>query len=480
MTTLLLHTTVALMSLAASFDLRSWPIETGEAAYVFAAQGDGVNRAALYVLEDKLLRILDVSGAPGKESSRKLFDDVSMVDVFDLDGDTQGELLMLAGNTLYCAELFGAQANEAPRVLFHMDNAIVPSTSKTYPSVLAMLYDNRMLLALPGRDALEIRTLRGEMVETFPWPDVDRHQIGFDSPGFAFTSNPPMLGGPDAVEVRINRFIEYQAALPMELNAASTETRGMMSLHEPVSVDASFAQWPWLPLYVVKTPQEGRILYQQDDGDTKVRIWRLVKEEKGNGDVRVGSERRYPGTLIDLDDAHPDFNGDGIVDLLLWRAPEPGVSMDSITRAVTSGTWPLTMTIHLFNPKGERHDAAAAFRLDCRVPVFWFLGPTGDAPVHCLNLDDLNGDRRSDLGCLTGPSEYSIWLTGSKGIAIHPDYVAKLSTPVLSMACRADFGGKGLVSVVLRGEKEVYVLTPGEDARMSPPDPNEPVNVTKP
>jgi hypothetical protein len=193
--------------------------------------------------------------------------------------------------------------------------------------------------------------------------------------------------------------------------------------------------------------------------DTLIRVQHGADESPPR-QVKVGPERRYPGRLILPDADLPDFNGDGYVDLLLWSTPEPGTSLDALTKVVAVATWPLRITAHLFSPDKGRYEPKVAGHTFCRLPVPWFLTFESGTPLRNCVLADFDGDGRTDCAWSTTPDSFSIWLY-KDGLRAKPDFHSAFPEAISRVEFQADLDGQGRTAVGLRGSSNLYLISAG-------------------
>ena len=94
------------------------------------------------------------------------------------------------------------------------------------------------------------------------------------------------------------------------------------------------------------------------------------------------------------------------------------------------------------------------------VPVSWYLNGETETPMKHLFLNDINGDGRTDLGCLTAANTVAFWLARKEGIDGDPDFEHSFDQPIQGVALESDLEGAGYTTVALRTSGALYVLRP--------------------
>jgi len=444
-------TIAILLCLAALFDVKTLPLATPD-AHVFLAQADRDAQADVFVLEKNAVTIF--FSMDGNTRSLDLPENTTALDVADLDNDGQTELVVVCGERLVAIPI---AEGGVPRDLFILRTQLADSSSAPYPFVLAIEHDGRTLLALPCEETFELRTPAGLLVSAWPLGENAPLRASYGVPFRAWTVEPPRLAGRDALEGGVSRTFAFEPHLPPELIGASLTARAFRRATPMQIRDAGQLEpdsWPWFPL-MGDGQGDIRVLYAVKGpgmGDTLVRI------QGYDGKSLAGPERRYPGQLIVLDDGAPDFNRDGYADLLLWNAPDPGISVGEITKLVSAGAWQTHLSVHLFSPEKGRYEPVAASRISCDAPLAWFLSPEEAGPLrHCV-LRDFDGDGRTDFACATAPNRFCVWTFSAEGFVVKPSYEHVFSEAIVEMAFKADLVGKGRTSLGIRTEHMLHVL----------------------
>ncbi len=449
-----------MLCLSALFDVKTIPLHTPD-SHVFLAHADRDTQADVFVLEKGALNVF--SSLHDTVRTIPLPDGTTAVDIADLDNDGQTELVAICGDRILSIRL-DAEGTPVPHDLFSLHTQLAdresgsPSSNATpYPFVLTILRDGKTLLALPCAETFELRAPDGTVVNTYPIGENAPRRASFGAPFRAWTSEPPRLGAHDSIEGGVSRTVAFEPDLPDELEGTPVHARSFRHGTPSQTRDAALLDqesWPWFPL-MIDGRDDMRVLHAQAEPgfrDTVVRIQGYA------GKSVTSPERRYPGRLVALEDDLPDFNHDRYADLLLWNAPDPGMSVGAATRVIAAGTWPVSLSAHLFSPEKGRYEPVAASRVTCAAPIAWFLTPEESGPVrHCI-LRDFDGDGRTDLACATAPNRFVVWRYTESGFSLTPDYDHSFPESIVATAFKADLAGKGKTSLGLRTEHALYIL----------------------
>ena len=447
----------------ALFSLHTIPVEQPDAQCFFAQAGEG-GRVDLLVLDGHRLAVHP--GALAQASlSVELDPESSAVDVADLDGDGRPDLVVVAGDRVLKYSLEPSASRE-PRVLFSAHSLLACATEQPCPHVLVAARGGRPLIVLPTAENLELRAPSGEMVESHPTGMDAAHRVSFGQPFSALPVQPPRLGVPGALEMRIIQTAAFVPQLPEGLappNPAGAALFGGSAAQAAVAARKDSAEsWPWFRLRPTAQQDDERVFYAYDPGgarETLVRVRRALPPTAGHGrELKLSGVQRYPGLAVPCTAAVPDFNGDGHADLLLWNTAAPVPTVGAVTRALTGGYWSVRLTVHLFEPAAGRYSPVPSAVIPLQVPVAWLLSDPGMPPVRHLVLDEFNGNDRTDLLCAVAPDKLAVWVSVPSGMRPDPHQVVQLPGPVQRVELRGDLDGDGRTSVVFRAPGAFHVL----------------------
>ncbi len=447
----------------ALFSVQTIPVEQPD-AQCFFAEADGRGGVDLVVIDGHRLAVYP--GAYAEETlSVQLDPECSAVDIDDIDGDGQPELIAVAGDRVLKYSMEPAASRE-PQVLFTAHSQLSAAAPRPYPHVLVVARGGRPLIVLPAAENLELRAPSGELVESHPIGLDAAHRVSFGQPFSALPVQPPRQGSPGALELRIIQTAAFVPDLPEGLappDAAGTPQSGGSAAQAAVAAKKDPPEsWPWFRLHPTAQMDDERVFFAYDpDGarETLVRVRRALPPVAGHGrELKLSSPQRYPGMAIPCATNVPDFNGDGYADLLLWNAAAPVPTVGAVTRALTEGYWSVRLTVHLFDPASGRYSPVPSVVIPLQVPVAWFLADPGGPPVRHLVLDEFNGNDRTDLLCAVAPDKLAVWVSVPSGIRPDPHQIIQLPGPVQRVELRGDLDGDGRTSLVLSGSKAFYVL----------------------
>ena len=458
-----------LIASAFVFDVRHIPL-ADPAAPVFVAHADADKNADVFVLTGNNLSAYSVA-QERPPISAVLADGTSGFDVADIDEDALSEVVAVRGDNIMSYKLVPAGAAPVVKTLFVQRNQLSAPAVKPFPYVMVVRYDDletgieTPALALPCENTFEFRRFSGAVFASYPIGSELSHRISYGSPFSAASVDPPQAGPPASIEAEVNRVIAFEPELPDGLLPTAAQPLGY---RRGTLLQASNASgkgpdsWPWFPLKTDGATAQ-RALYALAGADRRdsvvcVREANSERVDLSGKNVTVGPERRYPGILCVLPDDLPDFNGDGFVDLLLWQAPEPGLSVDSLTRVVLGPKWTVNLTVHLFNPQKNRFEPLPASHVAVTIPVEWFLSVTGSGPLRHAVLRDFNGDGRTDLGCATSQNEWAAWLFGEEGFPAKPDFAQRFEEPLKGVESRTALDGGPSTAIGLRTRTALHVL----------------------
>lgn len=407
--------------------VQSIPVDNVSAEGLFVA-ADADNVPELMVIDQHTVKIY-VGDRAAADVTLQLPEGTSAVDVFDIDQDGEGELLAVHGAKVLAYEL---RNGAAPRELFSIETPLSVPRPQPFPYAMAVPWNGTVAIALPRAASIELRALNGAPVETFPTQSADAGGINYGRPLSVRSVEPPQAGGPNTLELRVSMIHDVAPDLPEAVAPGITAAPGRPGTlsHAREAALGDPAHWPWFPLNAAA--DSPRVLYALEPPefrDTLIRI-RPAAGAEASGEDKTW---RYPGALMPYGDTRlPDFNGDGFVDLLLWKAPVPGASLDALTRAATGGSWPLTTTVHLYDPQKGRFTPRPASPIKHHVAVSWFVTTEQGSPLRHVVFEDFNGDGMSDFGCSAAPDQFSLWWH-TDGFSQAPDFTHTFPAPLTKL-----------------------------------------------
>jgi len=388
----------------------------------------------------------------------------SAFDVVDIDLDGTRDLITITGDRVVAYPLHPDGAAVEPRILAEVETLLSGSAPQPFPYVLAIEYEGAPALALPTSSALQVRDADGQLFAAFPaMPAASNARAG--APLLAWSERPPRMSGQDALELRVNALIERTIELPEGWTPVAPRPPTQGAGHRLGPATDHPSAWAWFPL---QPGQAGarRVHFAVSDAgnrDTVIRIEPPRDSESQAARDALGPDRHYPGNLIMPEHGHwPDIDGDGYTDLVLWTAPEPGLSVEALTRMLAGRDWPLRVTVHLFDATNNRYTARPAARIEVRVPLTWFFGAGFEVPLRHVTMADLDGDGRTDLGFSAARSRFQIRLgAGSDGFG-PPALDLVADTPFTGIPVLTPGTGQDPALVGIRTDSVLYLIRSAE------------------
>ena len=452
------------------FDVSSVPVKDEEQQAYFAVVD--ANRTADLCVQNG--RDLHIRLDNGKEHMFVLPEGVSAYDIYDIDGDSRSEVIAIRGGQVLAFDpLLVSGEQSTGRLLFEANSLYAMEMAEPSPQVLVKTFQQKLTLLLPQPDSLTVYTLDGTILDRFfDLPDVPRVFDEFMSD----TGFRPEVEPREVSWTYVSQDSKLIPGLPPELQPPDVPfaipVDGLDYLNEK-----EFLSFPYRSSTGKYSGSWDRVIVSEDSN--RIQYANLRNDENGNTlvfmvDVPLvagkqdwsgaegGPVRRYPGRLstrpvsgaFSILAVRPDFDGDGFMDLILWDAPKPGMSVESIMRTVVSRSWPLRLTIHTYSPDKQRFEPKPAYAINYKVPITWFLE---SGPFRNFSLADFDGDGKTDLALSTDEKEYRVWLAAS-GFSRDPDWIHTFPEPIEETLQTAELSGDGRHSILLRGEKNLYLL----------------------
>ena len=450
---------------ANSFEVVEIPL-SHPGATVFVADADNDSIPDIFVIDGRTIVVASLwSKFDGWRIP--LEENTTAVDVADIDGDGTMDVITVAGDSIFRYRLELDRKEPDPQKLFSLATSLSAGNRSAFPLVMAVEKQGRTVLALPTKSALEYRTIQGELIEAVSLESDSFFSKGLGAPFSVSSVTPRRVAPPDGIEFEVSEVSGSSRVSGPPRLAEDTGARGQrrgtpFRLRRAADEEPAF--WPWFSLSSGSARDE-RVLYALAPPaftDTFIRMWR--PERSGGGDVAaldgIASKRRYPGKLIVPPRGAwlPDFNGDGYTDLLLWKAPAPGASLNALVRAAEIGTWKIELTAHLYSPRKGAYEGRPAARLVCRIPLIWFISPEFGLPLRNFVLRDFDGDGRTDVAFSTDARNFSLWLFKG-GFDETPNYTAEFPEPIEFVDQDIDLHHQGKRAVILRSASALYAMS---------------------
>lgn len=425
---------------------------THSGASAFSARVDADARADIVIVDGSILTAHFGAGAPEPFKIR-LPEGVSAIDIVPLETPGENILVAVSGRRVLRYNLPPAEGQGMPVTIVERSNRLESPSATPFPFVLGVPYEGRNVLALPRENALELWSFTGKKLASYPAAGSGEHELFSASAtvqegGIAFQISSVAAQSPDfPTDTAVNEYPhEFKQPQGNVMRAAD-------ALHQSPVI------WPWFPLQP-DVPDSARVLYAiAEPGDTVVRM-RAHGGTENEGDLAsyASPKRKYPGAPLFARERLPDFNGDGYTDLLLWKSPLPGTSVDSLARTINGGTWQVRITAHLYSQERGLYEPQPGGKIETRVPIPWFVHREAGAPLRNLVLADLNGDGYDDVAFTPTARTFCIWLY-ENGFRADPDYSATLNSKISRVELVTEPGANDMRAVLLRGESAFYLLS---------------------
>jgi hypothetical protein len=435
------------------------PLSREGAPGLFCLQGGNVH---VYSLEE--------GGAP------RIFvlpEGTTAVDAFDLNGDGAVEIIVIAGRRVMrmvvAAGSSPAGVPAEPQELFRASSQFAEAESQPFLHVLGVIWQGQRVLGIPDEESYTLYGARGEIVATWPIGSETRPQTAMGRPFAASVAAVSTMGPPGALEMRLRREIAIQPALPEALPIAPPVVIGKTTAPAAyVNEGENYLYWPAFGLATTETatgqPEELRraqVLHAFDMARGPRTVVRLQTPGRtgDSGAYRVEPEMHYPGLRVGAEFSAPDFNRDGLADLLLWRDAGPVSATSRLSKSLVTGTRTIRMAAHSFDPKRRRFSPEPDSHFSVEVPAGWAAGGSHTPPLRHVLVADINGDGATDFAMATGEAAYAVWLYGEEGFGGAPDWHHTFSAPLEELLFHGKFGGNG-EGFALRTRDYVYTLLP--------------------
>ncbi|MEX2015019.1 MAG: hypothetical protein WD873_00185 [Candidatus Hydrogenedentales bacterium] len=450
--------------LAAGF--QQTEMDGSDSAQLFVAPLDDQGNRAIFLADSAQLLIFM---PPDYDAPMRyaLPAETAYLDVADVDGDGQTEVIIVAGQDVYTA----APAAQLPLQRLAQLPAAAPSPTRgPIPTYIAHRANGGVVLRVPARDGYQelpllpdaaTPALQDSEVQAAGQPTTETTAPSAADPGAVdhafspaaavelFAVTPPQTAPPDGVEYVMHPYGGLAAA-PLA-DAPQYQRSGTVAQARDAA-DLPPEDWPWF--YLQSSTGAARALYALDPPDFDRTLLRIAARDAKRP---LGPARMYPGAIVPPRDHPPDFNGDGWADLLLWRAPAPTFSLSSLTRWAQSGRWSLDLMVHLFDPSSMRYQARPAALLRTRVPLAGFLEPEAGLPVSLWVLNDFDGDGQDDLLLKTEPRRLDLWLFRGQ-FADEPDAALELAEPVTQIEFSGPLQPNGPAILIVRTQTKRHLI----------------------
>jgi len=398
--------------------LRSLPAASATARALLL-QSDGDAAPEWGVFDGITVTVADVS-SDYPSIAYAIPEDASLFDLRDTDRDGKPEIALIREGRVEYWRDASQVSQAAPSVTIELPALTALAFGPPRPYPLFVERHGEDFLSVPLGVEPPLWTLEGVRINPLV-PDIS-DSLTLSQFHIWGAATPPAVDA-GRTEFRLSQTYERSADAP---SASSAAARPRSTRRARDAGEAPVQDWPSFAL-----SETARVLYAlapPDYRDTLIRIEPIGQPEAGGAQPQ-SSPRRFPGILIPPQQTGADFNGDGYSDLLLWHAPRSGTSMDALIRAAQSGTWEVSLTVHLFEPATQRFAARPIEWFRTAAPVALVLEGGVRGPFPYLALHDVDGNGRAELVCTGAGDEIAAWrFTGAR--EARPWLHAKFDAPI--------------------------------------------------
>ncbi|HOJ32476.1 MAG TPA: VCBS repeat-containing protein [Candidatus Hydrogenedentes bacterium] len=445
--------------LGAFFDLSSIPLQNEEAVS-FLAPISSHSPIALFVVDNDSLIIQTLR--PLANHRIILERGTAAIDVCDLDGDGNSEVVAVCGERIMRYTIPSDETSIPPETLFVASSMWSVSCFQAKPVPLVICVRGEKFVGLPTENAYQLYRFDGTCAFSFPKKEAVHQESPF---GQAFSLDFRGSSTPNSIAMRV-----YHSRGPSyDLPDSLVHGDDIPALYKKISFsqhtlleDVDYKKWPWFRLHTKQSPS-GRVFYRLiGPGFRETEVVVDDAEALQKPDKPLYQERwsafKYPGRLFPAGEMVPDFNGDGYADILLFSSPDPLTSTDFWGRFLVDGCWPLRVSVHLFLPEKKRFSPIPASVISLKLPLARFLMYQSEGYLKHVLFRDFDGDGHTDCGWAIKDNEYQIWLWKTDGFSEKPEYVAKFADDIIRIEHCADMTGDGFLSIVFRTNSILYIL----------------------
>jgi hypothetical protein len=444
-------------ALPAEFNVQQYSAES-ENATLYILPSIVSSAPDIVILDDTALT-LHRSNSASKTLSHTIPNNTLFFDLIDTDKNGVPELFVLTPDEI---RHYPASNNQTTVQLFPITPSLPWSVKQPFLHPLIFPYNDTHLVAIPDRENFILKNLDGKKISSLPKLISDTHSL------FSIPIEPNQLAPQGAFEFRIDSLLSTLVSVPQELRS-KTPKRSFTTVTPRQLRDSEqleFNQWPSFPLEPDSdTPTKVVYAsYPPEHINTVIRIKRKLPRNTPTTaePYRYSSKRIYPGMIGISEAGLPDFNNDGFNDLLLWKIPMPGQSVSSLINSVQAQTWPLEISIHLYNQSKGIYEARPTARIKLTVALQYILTRQNQSPLHNLSFEDLNGDGNSDIVFSPRPNQISAWLFDDS-LNNTPDYTSEFSDEVTLITIHRTNTRNHINSVLLRGKRSIYRVSLSEN-----------------
>lgn len=425
-----------------------------ENASLYLLPGVTSDAANIVILDDTELTVYP-STATRPSIQHTISPDTLLFDLYDSNDDGLPELFTLLPDALLH---FPKANNQSSVQLFPIEPQLPWEVDQPFLHPIILSYDNSRLAAIPYQNNITLKNFDGKTISTLPKILSDSHSI-FTIP---VKTNP--LGSKDAFEFKVDSVLTTAINIPSELRPAPAnpdlDSPTPQRLREAEQREPD--QWPTFPLSNDPENSE-RVIFASSAPEHVHTIIRIRRERPRSDIVQADPisytpERIYPGSLTLSPSGFPDFNADGFHDLVLWRMEIPGRSLSTLTSNLQAQTWPIELTVHLYDPEKRLYAARPTARIKTKVSIQFIVVRQNQSPLRNLSFADINGDGRSDITLSPDPNTLTTW-TYDNGFSREPEYRSTFENPISIITSNRQDTRTSSGTLLLRGRSTIYRLS---------------------
>lgn len=436
--------------IAAPYEIYPYSAASDDAA-LYLLPGGEADAANIVVLDANQLAVYPAN-SPNAILKHQIASDTLLFDLFDTNEDGEPELYTLHPDRIV---QYPDSAKPDKTTLFPIDPALPWTVEQPFLHPMVITYNRTPLIAMPYQNQIVLRDFEGRTISSLPKTLSDTYSL------FTIPVLPNQIGAPGTYEFRVDSFLTTDIQVPQEFRATQVATEvasiSPRALRESEKRDLDL--WPSFPLTPGPDNTE-RVIYASYPPEHVHTIIRIKRRRPPSAFTQSDPEfytpeRIYPGTIAISRSGLPDFNGDGFHDLVLWKMAIPGRSVSTLISNIQAQTWPVELTVHLYNPAKRLYAARPSARIQTTVNIQFILMRQSEAPLRNLSFTDLNGDGYSDISFSPEANTVATWIYGN-GFREEPDYEGTFAYPVELLSINRQGARTPAHTLLLRDVTAIY------------------------
>ncbi|MFP6581934.1 MAG: hypothetical protein VCD00_05190 [Candidatus Hydrogenedentota bacterium] len=454
-----LLTLVLTLTHAATVPYQVFPYSaTSENAALYVLPGSHPATSNIVILDGTELTVYP-SNATHPSLRHQIDPNTLLFDLFDTNDDDIPELFTLLPDALFH---YPEPNNQTKITLFGITPSLPWLVTQPFIHPIILSYDNAHLAAIPYQNNITLKTFEGKTLSTLPKILSDTHSL------FTIPVSPNQIGSPDAFEFKVDTLLTTAINIPRELRPAPSipgptfTTPRLLRESEQRDLDL----WPAFPLTDSPDNNE-RVIFASYAPEHVHTIIRIKRDRPTSAFTQTElqtytPERIYPGTIATSQSGYPDFNADGYHDLVMWRMALPGRSINTMINSLRSQTWPIELTVHLYDRNKRRYTARPTARIKTTVAIQFILMRQNQSPLRNLSFADLNNDGASDLTLSPQPDTLETWVF-ENGFEPKPNFRSRFQNPVELISPLRQETNASTATLLLRDKTTIYRVNAPSD-----------------